>query len=300
MSFPSACRRNTAQTREENRLLAHLSHPGATAIIASASPERVLLGCQHNGVTLSRGHISRAAAEALLARGAIRYQGESAFALSTAEALPIEPANRAPSSKVGTTLCEDNAPNQKDRASPQPTAPRRRGRPKSTIRTGVIDTPEGRKSVRIDTAESPLAWLHSRRDAEGRPLIDNVSLEAGERLRRDITMAQLMPRVTANWSPAAGHGAAGGQEMQATEAMIAARLRVTKALNAMEGDMANLLLDVCGFLKGLEQVERERRWPPRSGKIVLKMALNMLASHYGLSREVRGPAQSRGIRQWRA
>jgi hypothetical protein len=81
--------------------------------------------------------------------------------------------------------------------------------------------------------------------------------------------------------------------------MVAARQRVHQALNAVEPEFSGLLLDVCCFLKRLEDVERERAWPVRSGKIVLQLALERLARHYGLAAETCGPSRAR-IRTWLA
>jgi len=57
----------------------------------------------------------------------------------------------------------------------------------------------------INDAESPLAWLARRKSRDGRPMIEPVQFQAGERLRLDFTFAQLMPRMTVDWaSPLAG------------------------------------------------------------------------------------------------
>jgi Domain of unknown function (DUF6456) len=158
-----------------------------------------------------------------------------------------------------------------------------------------------RVSVTVDATESPLDWLRRRRDRHGAPLVDEACYQAGERLRRDLTLAAMLPSVTSRWEPVPSPtGPRAPDPAAASDGMIAARQRVTAALRVVGADLADLLIDVCGFLKGLEQVERERGWPPRSGKIILTLALARLADHDGIERTAKGPAQSRGIRAWRA
>lgn len=156
------------------------------------------------------------------------------------------------------------------------------------------------RRLRVNAAESPLQALARRRGRGGAPLVDAAGLEAGERLRRDITMGQILPGVTSRWDPVGGQGTGGLRDpASAGDAVIAARQRVRRAMKAVGPEFADLLLDVCGFLKGLETVERERGWPARSAKLVLGMALARLAEHYGLAAEVRGAARARTLRLWR-
>ena len=151
----------------------------------------------------------------------------------------------------------------------------------------------------VDEAESPLAWLARRRGKDGRPLIDPAGFEAGERLRRDMTLAQTLPSVTSRWDgmPAAPSGSPSPGHVG--DLILAARQRVERALDAAGPEFSGLLVDVCGFLKGLERIETERRWPRSTARVVLDLALSRLARHYGLGTSARGPDRS-ALRHWGA
>ncbi len=151
--------------------------------------------------------------------------------------------------------------------------------------------------------ESPLAGLARRRGADGRPLLDIAEVAAGERLRADFTRGQIAPRVTANWSAAIASGRRSGDTggiADLTDAALGARLRVERALVAVGPEFSGLLVDFCCFLKGLEEIERERRWPARAAKLVLRLGLSALARHYGLEAVGRGRVGEAGLRHWGA
>ncbi len=153
----------------------------------------------------------------------------------------------------------------------------------------------------VEREESPLAWLARRRDKDGRAYLTPSRVTAGERLRADFHLGRMMPTVTSNWStgvrPGRGERGPGGGLADLTDRAVAARERVHAALEAVGSDLSGVLLDVCCFLKGLEAVESERRWPARSAKVVLDIALGRLAAHYGLADEAHGRDRV-AIRAW--
>lgn len=159
-----------------------------------------------------------------------------------------------------------------------------------TVERRTVLTDEGRRSLLVDLDESPLAWLARRKGKDGAPLLSVAEVAAGEKLRADFTRAQMAPRVTANWEAAVSSGrrGRGGGVAELADAAIAARVRVNRAVEAVGPELSGALLDVCCFLKGVEEVERERGWPARGAKLVLGLALSRLARHYGLTTEGRG------------
>jgi len=145
----------------------------------------------------------------------------------------------------------------------------------------------------VNDAESPLGWLRRRRDRAGRPLISAEQAQAGDRVRVDFELAGLSPRVTASWDgqPAGGRGS-GYRELEPSEVQVMARRRFSRAMDCLGGGLSDVVMYSCCLLEGLEDVERRMGWPVRSGKVVLGLALDRLAEHYGLKNNQNGKISS--------
>jgi hypothetical protein len=168
------------------------------------------------------------------------------------------------------------------------------------VKEHVVDLDQ---DVLINLDESPIAALARRPGKDGKPWLSLDLVTAAERLRHDFEIGRLQPRVTANWSASVNSGRRRGDTggmADLTDMALAARIRVDRALEAVGGELAGLLVDICCFLKGLEMVERERQWPARSAKLVLRLGLQSLARHYGLAPAATGKIRSGEIRHWGA
>jgi hypothetical protein len=139
-----------------------------------------------------------------------------------------------------------------------------------------------RETVKINAGVSPLSALSRLKDRAGAQWLPPEAVGAGERLAQDFHYGALQPRVTQSYEARTGErqrpGPGGAAELR--DSVVAARLRVASAVAAMGPELAGVALDVCCFEKGLETVERERQWPPRSAKLMLKTALLHLYRHY--------------------
>ena len=156
------------------------------------------------------------------------------------------------------------------------------------VRTMTDDRGE-EVSVVVNDAESPLGWLKAHGAIDGR------QFEAGEKLRRDYTLARLEPRLCRDLSAPLVDGR-GPANPVLSDTVLAAKQRFAKALAAVGPGLSDLLFELCCALRGLEAVETQNGWPRRSGKVVLGLALDRLAAHYGICE---APARSR-LRSWSA
>ena len=140
------------------------------------------------------------------------------------------------------------------------------------------------RKMLVNDGESPLGWLFRRKGPDGRPLIAEIQFKAGEKLRSDFTLAQLNPRLAVDLTAPVVAGRRGApSDMALPEIVLAAKQRFAYALKAVGPGLSDLLIDVCCHLTGLEAAERQNGWPQRSAKIVLQIALDRLAAHYGMA-----------------
>lgn len=132
-----------------------------------------------------------------------------------------------------------------------------------------------RRSVTVNLAESPLAWLHARGHLAAR------LFDAGERLRADYERAGLAPCVTMRWD---GVRVDGGADLglAPSERRIAAKARFDGAMAAAGKGLADVLWRVACAGESVPDAERALAWPARSGKLVLGLALDRVADFYRL------------------
>jgi hypothetical protein len=139
-----------------------------------------------------------------------------------------------------------------------------------------------RERALANRLESPLGALARLKEKTGEAWLPENAIAAGERLHADFTRGGLQPRLTMSWQPriATRQKGEAGAGRELTDTALAARLRVARAIEAIGPELSGIALDVCCFMKGLETVERERQWPARSAKLMLRAALMALARHY--------------------
>jgi Domain of unknown function (DUF6456) len=134
------------------------------------------------------------------------------------------------------------------------------------------------RSVTVNLAESPLSWLHSRGHLTDRQLY------AGEKLRCDYETAAIGPNITMSWNnmPMSRNRRAAPSPLSQSERVLAAKSRFDAAISALGRDLSDIAWRVICAGEGIPVAERGLGWPARSGKLVLRIALDRLAQHYRL------------------
>lgn len=132
------------------------------------------------------------------------------------------------------------------------------------------------RTVTINLSESPLSWLHARGHLTNRQML------AGETLRGDYESAALGPHITMMWEniPRSRRKRCAPTALNRTERVIQAKQRFDSALIALGPDLSDIAWRVICVGESVPIAEREMSWPVRSGKLVLKIALDRLAAFY--------------------
>lgn len=134
----------------------------------------------------------------------------------------------------------------------------------------------GGRSVTVNLAESPLTWLHARGHLSDR------LFAAGELLRADWERAQLSQGLTMRWDPVRIKGGA-DRGLNLSERQVAAKQRFDGALAAAGSGLSDVLWRVVCAGETLPVAEKALDWPVRSGKLVLKIALERVADFYRIA-----------------
>jgi uncharacterized protein DUF6456 len=134
----------------------------------------------------------------------------------------------------------------------------------------------------------------------GPPFLLPHHVAAALRLVQAFERARLRQRVTMSYDPTrtGGRGRGGAVQGEISASAADARRHLADIAGRMPADCWAILFDICGLDRGLQDVEAERDWPRRGGKLVLRIALSHLAAHYGLEAEARGREAQRQ-RHWR-
>jgi len=255
--------------REARRILRRLVESGAVLVIAPDMEKAAVLRALPDGRMAQTAVVAREAAQAFALKDWIicRKTGRIAtYEITTAGSAALKRLlGEADHSRMG--MAESATPF---------------GDQHRIWETREVADDGGPRRLRYNVAESPVAVLARRRDKDGRLFLEPELAEAAERLREDFELAQMGTRVTQDWDRFLTGGDRGGfrPDRGKAEGPADARMRVAAALRDLGPGLGDMALRCCCFLEGLEAAEKRMGWSARSGKIVLRIALQRLRRHY--------------------
>ena len=239
-------------TAEAMRVLRRMAEPGAVLALAPEMQIAAVLREGPQGATQRLARLDRALAETLALRGWIAAQEDTGRVARYRITAQGRAALRGAGAETQAGFAE--------------------------AATGFEPAPG---ASRMAPFEGPLTLLARRRDRDGRPFLGRELVAAGERLREDFELTQVGPRVTQDWSRYLTGGCEGGAGRG--QAPSGARDRLAAALADLGPGLGDVALRCCCYLEGMESLERRMGWSARSGKIVLRIALERLRRHYDAS-----------------
>lgn len=258
-----------ALAREARRILRRMAEPGAVLAIAADMDKAAVLRAMPDGRMAQTAVVDRQAAQAFALKDwiACRKTGRIAtYDLTVAGRAALKRLiDEADRSRIGLA----------EAATPFGDQHREWG-------TRDIIDDAGPRRLRYNVAESPVAVLARRRDKEGRAFLEPELAQAADRLREDFELAQMGPKVAQNWDRFLTGGDRGSfrPDQGKAEGPADARARVAAALRDLGPGLGDMVLRCCCYLEGLEVAEKRMGWSARSGKIVLRIALQRLRRHY--------------------
>ncbi len=252
------------------RILRHLLDPAAVLAVAIDMDKAVVVKETLNGKTSRDAVIDNTVAQAMalknwiacdlpgrVSRYRITTKGRAALTAFIAEA----------ESRARKSVSEGRARNE----------------PQSAVSEDetINDFTPARRRIRYCTNETPLQALARRRDKAGHPFLSDELVRAGERLREDFELSQMGPAMSGTWdSFLAGDRQSKTDKDPTLRGPAAARARIASALEELGPGLGDMALRCCCYLEGLETAEQRMGWSARSGKIVLRIALQRLRRHY--------------------
>jgi hypothetical protein len=253
------------------RVLRALTEPGTILVIATGVEDAVVVHDAGGNRPVRRAVLSRVLAEDLALRGLIagRQTGRIArYAITAAGRVEV---GRMMAQRESRRVSELGLADDAGKGANVARFPDRAG--------------EGRAkaSPRAAGADAPLHVLARRRRPDGTAYIGPELVAAALRFREAYEVASLGAAVTRDWGRLiAGRvdstGAATGG--RGATRRLEAEQSLTAAIRALGPELAETAIMAICEEQGMETVERALDFPARSGKIVLRIALNTLARHY--------------------
>jgi len=253
--------------QEAKRVLRRMCEPRAVLAIAREMETAVVAREDDSGETLRTASVDREIAQAM----ALKEWIASPDGQGRVRRYFITNSGRAALRRL--TAADDNRANGLSETSQEDTA-------SSWEFPREMDGMRSR--ARYYASESPLLGLARRKDKDGEPFLNPDLVKAGERLREDFELAQIT-------GPAARSFEAFMTKMEEVDqdgdSMVSqgardARARVHHAMTDLGAGLGDVAMRCCCLLEGMEVTEKALGWSARSGKIVLRIALQRLRRHY--------------------